>query len=121
MITELISNINDEHLYLESFQKFISGDQTIKEDDRIPKLRTNTKTENAVDNKDLRFLSILKKDQQFIVDEKVKHNFRGYLRDRITFREKMIKKLLENYEGNEKLYEDILENFINMEEGFLFA
>ena len=144
MISNMLSNITDEKLYINCFKRFISFEETLKTGNDISNFLSNTHLQTlSCDNFNPKFR--LKgrngKRAQHTVKENVssdeakfsteltygleedesmaKLEFFGDFENRIDIRKKMLNRLLTHFENDEEMYNDSVEMFINVEEDLL--
>ena len=102
MISEMLSNIENEGLYINHLKHFISFEEAVKRGDDVSNFfRKRYDSEETESNG----TSILE--------------FLGVFRDRMETRQEMLHCLLKNLKNEAHMYDESLEMFINMEEDMI--
>ena len=126
----MLASLTDENAYIEKFKEFVSFEETLKRGESTSKLidTWNRKKRNLAKNivKDVIISNEFKHPAYTCYDAEMDEcyqmanlEFIEYSREKIQMRQKTITCLLRHYQQDETTYNDLLEEFINLEEDFV--
>ena len=131
MLSDLLINIPDEHLYITHFKELLCFEDAVKKGEGILAIFTKRRIQEKRGTIKTGKNTLLKPNQLgsyielqisqdiYSIDGIYNLEFYGDFQERIKSRKEMIDRLLKHYKNDEDTYNNCLEAFIDMEEQFV--